>query len=141
MKKGEIQTFVIVIIIMDFVILLQSCLSYDNCIHYSRVLKGNVVKGEFIRRQRSDGKKIPQLVFNGHERMFILDAVNGLYSQRPEELLWNYIMPGDSLFKEEGSLEYVLKRNGDPLKYFYPKCSEKIDIGLISNPDYKEPDK
>lgn len=49
-----------------------------------------------------------------------------------------YTQPGDSIFKEKGSLKYLVKRR-DSITIFYPECGQTLIMDsnkTLVNPDY-----
>jgi hypothetical protein len=50
-----------------------------------------------------------------------IDTLHRLYScTPPENSIWSYVKPGDSLLKEAGSLEAYIKRDSTSKKFIFP---------------------
>jgi hypothetical protein len=101
--------------------LLSSCV-FDCDRYLIKHIKPLVINGVLKEKSKSQTGCFGNIILKQKEYADTLQNI--CYCVPENQGLWEYIIPGDSLFKEKGSLTVEVYRKGTIKKFDYPCCSE-----------------
>jgi hypothetical protein len=100
------------------IILLSGCFLFPNYEDYvNSTIKPRRIRGIVIGKGKEEAGCFGLIVF---KQGFDVDTLHKIYYCASQENdVWRYIEPGDSLLKEEGTLEVFVKRNGSRKRFVF----------------------
>jgi hypothetical protein len=100
------------------IILIAGCWAFPNYQEYvNSTIKPKRIRAIILGKSEESTGCYGLIIFKEDQK---IDTLRKVYYCGPKETkVWNYIEPGDSIFKNEGTLEILVKRTGTFKKFVF----------------------
>ena len=108
-----------VVLMLPLVLCLTGCFWMPNYKDYmDSTIKPKLIKGVVMSKAKEETGCFGMIIVQQAGEVDTLRKI--FYCTPAENKVWNYVEPGDSLLKKEGSLEVDVVRNGVVKKFTFP---------------------